>query len=158
MSLSLSALSRLEFQHQTIRDLIRNMPEETLRRHIHPDKWSAFENIAHLAAYQPVFLQRLERMQNETDPQFDRYVAGQDPLFPDTLKKSLEQLLADIDDKRAQLIARLKGMDTATLDRMGIHPKYGRFSIKEWTEFFLLHEAHHLYTIFMLVQDLHKAL
>ena len=158
MSLSLSALSRLEFQHQTIRDLIRNIPEETLRRRIHPDKWSAFENIAHLAAYQPIFLQRLERMQNESDPQFDRYVADLDPQFASTIENPLEQLLADIDDKRARLIARLKGMDTVTLDRMGIHPKYGRFAIKEWTEFFLLHEAHHLYTIFMLVQDLHKGL
>jgi uncharacterized damage-inducible protein DinB len=158
MSLSLSALSRLEFQHQTIRDLIRNIPEETLRRRIHPDKWSAFENIAHLAAYQPIFLQRLERMQNETEPQFGRYVAEQDPLFPDTLKKPLEQLLADINDKRAVLTGKLKNMDALTLDRMGIHPKYGRFAIKEWTEFFLLHEAHHLYTIFMLVQEVHKGL
>jgi len=158
MSLSLSALSRLEFQHQTIRDLIRNIPEETLRRRIHPDKWSAFENIAHLAAYQPIFLQRLERMQNESDPQFDRYVADLDPQFASTIENPLEQLLADIDDKRVRLIARLKGMDAVTLDRMGIHPKYGRFAIKEWTEFFLLHEAHHLYTIFMLVQDLHKGL
>ena len=158
MSLSLSALSRLEFQHQTIRDLIRNTPEETLRRRIHPDKWSAFENIAHLAAYQPIFLQRLERMQNETEPEFGRYVAEQDPLFPDTLKRSLGQLLTDIDDKRALLISKLKNMDAPTLDRMGIHPKYGRFAIKEWTEFFLLHEAHHLYTIFMLVQEVHKGL
>jgi uncharacterized damage-inducible protein DinB len=158
MSLSLSARSRLEYQHQTIRDLIRNIPEETLRRRIHPDKWSAFENIAHLAAYQPIFLQRLERMQNEPEPQFDRYVADQDPQFASTIETPLEQLLADIDDKRVRLIARLKGMDAVTLDRMGIHPKYGRFAIKEWTEFFLLHEAHHLYTIFMLVQDLHKGL
>jgi uncharacterized damage-inducible protein DinB len=158
MSLSLSALSRLEFQHQTIRDLIRNIPEETLRRRIHPDKWSAFENIAHLAAYQPIFLQRLERMQNESDPQFDRYVADRDPQFASTIENSLEQLLADIDDKRTLLISKLKNMDAHTLGRMGIHPKYGRFAIKEWTEFFLLHEAHHLYAIFMLVQDLHKGL
>ncbi len=158
MPLSASILSRLKYQHQTIRELIRDTPEEVLRHRIHPDKFSAFENIAHLAAYQPMFLRRLQRMQEESDPEFSRYVAEQDPLFPPTLEKSLDQLLADIDEKRIMLIIELTTMDDATLGRSGIHPKYGRFPIKQWAEFFLLHEAHHLYAIFMLVQDLHKVL
>jgi len=158
MSLSASASSRLEFQHQTIRELIRNIPEEILRTRLNPDKWSAFENIAHLAAYQPIFLQRLERMRSESDPEFSRYVAEQDPFFPLMLEKTLAQVLAAIDEKRQEIITELKGMDTSTLARTGIHPKYGRFSIREWTEFFLLHEAHHMYALFMLVQDLHKVL
>jgi uncharacterized damage-inducible protein DinB len=158
MPLSPSILSRLEFQHQTIRELIRDTPEEVLRRRIHPDKWSAFENIAHLAAYQPMFFRRLQRMQEESDPEFSRYVAEQDPLFPPTLEKSLDQLLVDIDEKRTTLISELTAMDDATLGRYGIHPKYGRFPIKQWTDFFLLHEAHHLYAIFMLVRELPKGL
>jgi uncharacterized damage-inducible protein DinB len=157
MSLSPSALSRLEFQHQTIRELIANIPEEALRRRSQPDKWSVFENIAHLAAYQSMFLQRLRRMQEEDSPGFNRYVAEQDPLFPLTLEKTLTQILTDIDEKRNILLAKLKGMDETALERTGSHPKHGRFSIIVWTEFFLLHEAHHLYTIFALVRDLHKS-
>jgi hypothetical protein len=158
MPLSPSALSRLEFQHQTIRELIRNTTEPELRRRVQPDKWSAFENIAHLAAYQPMFLRRLQRMQKESDPEFSRYVAEQDPDFPPTLAKPLNQLLTDIDEQRTTILTTLAAMDDITLARNGIHPKYGRFPIKEWTEFFLLHEAHHMYAIFMLVQDLHKPL
>ena len=153
MSLSPSAISRLEFQHQTIHDLIRDLPEEALRRNITPGKWSAFENIAHLTAYQPVFIRRLQRMQEEPAPLFQRYVASEDPVFAPTLEKDLGQLLADIDIQRSRIIAILKPMDDATLARTGIHPKYGHFSIREWTEFFLLHEAHHLYTIFMIVHN-----
>lgn len=156
MPLSPSALSRLEFQHQTIRELIRNTTEPDLRRRIQPDKWSAFENIAHLAAYQPIFLARLKRMQEETDPEFSRYVAEQDPNFPPTLAKTLEQVLTEIDQQRTTIITTLAAMDDTTLAKNGIHPKYGRFPIKEWAEFFLLHEAHHMYAIFMLVQDLQK--
>ena len=155
MSLSASALSRLEFQHQTIRELIRNTTEENLRRRVQPDKWSAFENIAHLAAYQPMFLQRLKKMQEETDPEFSRYIADQDPNFPAVLAKTLAQVLTDIDQQRTTILTTLSAMDDTTLARNGIHPKYGRFPIKEWAEFFLLHEAHHLYAIFMLVRDLH---
>ena len=158
MPLSASALSRLEFQHQTIRELIRNTTEPDLRRRVQPDKWSAFENIAHLAAYQPIFLARLKKMQEETDPEFSRYVAEQDSNFPLTLAKTLEQVLTDIDQQRTTIITTLAAMDDTTLARNGIHPKYGRFSIKEWAEFFMLHEAHHMYAIFMLVQDLQKDL
>ena len=39
------------------------------------------------------------------------------------------------------------------LDRIGIHPKFGKLTISEWTEFFLLHEAHHLYAIFQLAHS-----
>jgi len=151
MPLSASALSRLEFQHQTIRELIRNTTEPDLHRRVQPDKWSAFENIAHLAAYQPIFLARLKKIQEETDPQFGRYVADQDPNFPPTLAKTLEQVLTDIDQQRTTIITTLAAMDDTTLARIGIHPKYGRLTIKEWTEFFLLHEAHHMYAIFTYI-------
>lgn len=156
MPLSASALSRLEFQHQTIRELIRNTTEPDLHRRVQPDKWNAFENIAHLTAYQPIFLARLKKMQEETDPEFSRYVADQDPNFPVALTKTTEQLLTDIDQQRTTILTTLAAMDDTTLARNGIHPKYGRFAIKEWAEFFLLHEAHHMYTIFMLVQELQK--
>jgi len=158
MPLSPSALSRLEFQHQTIHDLIHDMPEAELRRNIVAGKWSAFENIAHLAAYQPIFLRRLERMQEESGPHFDRYIAEQDPMFAPTLQKGLDELLTDIAVQRSRITALYESMDDTALARTGVHPKYGEFSVREWAEFFLLHEAHHLYTIFMLVQDLRKSL
>ena len=158
MPLSPSILTRLEYQHQTIRELIENISEEQLRHPIHPGKWSAFENIAHLTAYQPVFLQRLKRMQEEQDPEFSRYIGAQDPQFPPLLEKTLDQLLEQIDRQRDLILSELKRMDDPTLERVGLHPVYGRFPVKKWAEFFLLHESHHLYTIFVLVQDLHKSL
>ena len=158
MALSPSILARLEYQHQTIRELIENTPEEMLRQPIRPGKWSAFENIAHLTAYQPIFLHRLKRMQEEKDPEFPRYIAAEDPQFPPLLEKTLDQLLGQIDEQRALIFDQLKNMDEPTLERTGLHPVYGRFPVKKWAEFFLLHESHHLYTIFMLVQDLHKSL
>lgn len=157
MPLSASVLARLRYQHQTIDELIAGLSEETLRRRIHPDKWSAFENIAHLAAYQPVFIGRLARMRQEPAPVFERYVAEHDPLFPAYLDRSLEQLLNDIKEERARILSELTGMSEALLQKTGLHPKYGLFSMANWAEFYLLHEAHHLYTLFMLVQELRKA-
>ncbi|HXB91441.1 MAG TPA: DinB family protein [Puia sp.] len=156
MPLSASVLARLQYQHQTIDELITGLSEEELRRRIYPDKWSAFENIAHLAAYQPVFFERLVRMQQDTAPAFERYVAENDPLFPGYVDRTLEQLLRDIRKERSRILSELEGMSEATLQRTGRHPKFGLFPLATWTEFFLLHEAHHLFTIFPLVQELRK--
>jgi hypothetical protein len=158
MPLSTSALTRLQYQHTTIRELITGLTEEQLKHAVQPGKWSAFDNIAHLACYQPVFLLRLERIQSEHTPTFDRYVADNDPLFSDYRDLPLPELIRGIDTQRTVIYSKLQGMGEDDLKRIGLHPRYGSLDVEKWTEFFLLHEAHHLYTIFMLVQDLHKGL
>jgi hypothetical protein len=30
---------------------------------------------------------------------------------------------------------------------VGVHPHLGPFAVTDWVEFFLLHEAHHLYQV-----------
>ena len=156
MTFSKSMLSRLQYQHETIGELIAGLTEERLRRRINPDKWSAFENIAHLAAYQPVFISRLEKILQGPSPTFDRYVGENDPLFPAALERSLPDLLMDIQGRRAGIIDLLTGMDKTALKNTGRHPRYGLLTVTQWTEFFLLHEAHHLFTLFILVQELHS--
>jgi uncharacterized damage-inducible protein DinB len=158
MPLSESVLARLRYQHETIRELIGNLSEQQLRQRIDPAKWSAFENIAHLACYQPVFLNRIQRMQAESNPLFTRYRAEDDPEFPGYVEQSLGRLLATIQTDRQTLINGLAAMDETRLQRLGQHPRYGQFPLAKWVEFFLLHESHHLYTIFMMVQDLRRNL
>ena len=158
MPLSPSALTRLQYQHTTIHELIAGLTEEQLKHTVQPGKWSAFDNIAHLACYQPVFLLRLERIQSEHSPTFDRYVADKDPLFSDYRDLPLTELIRGIDTRRTTIFSKLQGMREDDLKRIALHPKYGSLDVIKWTEFFLLHEAHHLYTIFMLVQASHKGL
>jgi len=148
--LSASILARLRHQHETIRELTGALPEQQLRLRVDPAKWSAFENIAHLACYQPVFLHRIHRIQQENNPFFPRYVAEADPEYPGYVEQSLGRLLATIHLDRQTLITLLEGMDAAALQRTGQHARYGLFPQAQWVEFFLLHEAHHLYTIFQL--------
>jgi hypothetical protein len=107
----------------------------------------------HLAAYQPVFLLRLERIQNEDSPAFARYTAEEDPQFAVDLQKPLTPLLDYLDSRRSALLLKLESMNEKALLRTGTHPRFGSMTVVRWTEFFLLHEAHHIYTIFMLVQQ-----
>ena len=158
MPLSLSARTRLEFQHLTIRELIAGLDEQQLKQRIDPSKWSAYENMVHLASYQPVFILRLERIQHAESPAFTRYTADEDPQFYSDMQLPLPSLLAYIDERRVDLLVKLQSMSEIELSRTGLHPVFGKMNVIQWTEFFLLHEAHHLYTIFRLLQQLRKGL
>jgi len=125
-----------------------------LRYPVNPGKWSVFENLAHLVTYQLVFLERIARIQQEQQPQFGRYVADNDPAFAPTVEQSLPTLLGRLVHDREQIIQILENMGAKDMVRTGIHPKYGNMDIPQWTEFFLLHESHHLFTIFMLMAEL----
>jgi len=146
--------TRLQYQHETIYTLIAGFTEEQLRQRSIPDKWSVFENIAHLAAYQPVFVNRIDRIKREQDPAFERYVAEEDPLFPACVDKRLEELFRILVTDRSTINRKLAGLDDAILRRTGLHPKFGLLTLEQWIEFFLLHEAHHLFTVFKGMQEL----
>jgi hypothetical protein len=153
MSLSASVCSRLQHQHETISELVNGFSEEQLRQRIHNDKWSAFEQVAHLVSYQPVFLQRMQIIQQENDPLFERYVADNDPAFIASCKRSLTELFDDLKAERTKITNHLMTLTDSAVSKTGRHPKYGLLTIAEWTEFFLLHEAHHLFSIFMLTRS-----
>lgn len=150
MPLTTSILGRLKTQHQTVQELVKGLSEEQVKQRVNPEKWSAFEQIAHLVAYQPTFLQRLQLITHNEIPVFERYVADKDPLFHQCLAYSLKELLEDLSTQRFLIYNHITQLSETTLRREGVHPLYGRFSISQWAEFFLLHEAHHLFAIFML--------
>jgi len=158
MPLSTSITSRLQDQHETIHELIKGFSEEQLTRKIIPGKWSTLEQIAHLTTYQPVFLQRIQRMEHEQGLSFERYVADNDPNFVECCKKPVKDTLNDLTTQRFVINNHLTGLSEPALRCSGRHLKYGLLTIPEWTEFFLLHEAHHLFSIFMLTCELRNSL
>ena len=54
---------------------------------------------------------------------------------------------------RAKLMARLRSLSEQDFQRTGVHPKFGEMSLSLWLEFFLVHEAHHLYAVLQLVRN-----
>jgi hypothetical protein len=158
MPLSSSALSRLQYQHETIRELIKGFDTGQLKREVNPGKWSLFENVAHLVAYQPTFMHRVQLMEQKDNPSFDRYVADNDPAFHQCVQLDIKELLEDLSTQRFIIHKHISSLGETVLRRTGQHAKYGNMSISQWTEFFLLHEAHHLFTSFMLAAELRKTL
>ena len=152
MNLSTSIVSRLKVQHETIEDLTAGYSEEQLKMRIITDKWSVFENTAHLVLYQTVFQDRIAKILTGVAPAFERYVADTDPAFPQYLQLSWEELLTSLHTIREQISEQVITLPSDQLLLVGHHPKFGALTLAQWTEFFLLHEAHHLFTMFKLLR------
>lgn len=58
---------------------------------------------------------------------------------------------ADFLSGRHRLTSRLRALSPAELRQTARYPVYGRLDVGGWTEFFLLHEAHHLFTMLRLL-------
>ncbi|HEY2720291.1 MAG TPA: DinB family protein [Chitinophagaceae bacterium] len=153
MPLPTSITTRLEYQHKSLLDIIEGLSDEHIHKRVIPEKWSIFENIVHLAISEHVFLHRLQRILTEDNPQLERYSAESDPFFNENCAKTTREVMQDLISTRRTVIATVHALREEDMPRTGEHPIYGKMNLLLWLNFFLLHEAHHLFTIFKLVPE-----
>jgi len=147
-------LHRLDQQQEA---LLRMLGDPDPRDLDHPpaqNVWSAREHLAHLGRYHEIFRQRLARMRAEDAPSLGRYRAPDDPGFAAWAALPFAEILTRLTRVRAQLADDVRSLEPADLERRGSHPLFGTITMAGWLDFFLVHEAHHHYT--MLIR-LHEA-
>jgi uncharacterized damage-inducible protein DinB len=150
-----SRLHRCETQLQDFLAVtLDGIAVDSLSARVVSGKWSVHEQLAHLARYHQIFLQRIDRILAEQAPEFPRYRAEDDPEWPAWKDLPTQQLLVRISSMRAKLMARLRSLSEEDFERTGVHPKFGVMSLSLWLEFFLVHEAHHLYAVLQLVRKI----
>lgn len=154
MKIYKSLIGRLENQHLTIVELIEKIPSK--RKTIRPaiDKWNIHDNIAHLTKYQLVFIDRLKIILGGHSPHFERYKAENDTDFEVFRKMNENDLLKSLNQNREILRDLVLNLLEDDLIKIGVHRKFGELNIIQWLEFFVLHEAHHIFTIFKLANDI----
>jgi|ERR1051326_94880 uncharacterized damage-inducible protein DinB len=149
-----SRLQRCETQLQDfLAEALRGVPPDSLSRRPVTEKWSARENLAHLARYHQVFLERIDRILAEPNPVFGRYRAEEDPQWSNWSDMPASDVLAELASLRAKLIVKLRSLSEEDFLRTGAHPKFGEMTLALWLEFFLVHEGHHLLTVLQLVRS-----
>ena len=153
MVLPESTWLRLKTQLDCLPILLAGVADDALDRKQNPGKWSARENLAHLARYQHVFRSRLEHMLNEDRPAFPRYAAESDPEWGAWINRPATELIQDLRTQREELIREIVELTDEQLSRNGRHARFGEMTITQWLEFFLLHEAHHLLAVLQRVRE-----
>ena len=147
-----SLVCRLKTQHLAVAEIVKHIDEQRINHQPEPGKWSIKDNIAHLVSYQPVFIGRIHQMLKGDTPVFNAYRADDQADFIEARGWSLEDLLSKLNGNRRQILELITNLPDDQLSLTGSHLKYGTLTITEWTEFFLLHEAHHLFTMFKLAK------
>lgn len=150
MNLRQYTIERLENQHKSIKSYIDNLPPEAIYNRLEHGKFSIHENIAYLARYQQIFIDRLRSIASEVNPYFCLYRPDQDPEFAFTCARTTGSLLHNIYRQREHICSILRDMPDEHYSRVGRHEILGQMAISEWAEFFLLHESNQLFKIFKL--------
>lgn len=156
MPIPSSVSTRLEYQHKSLLDIIEGFSDEEIRRQLHPGKWSAFENIVHLQTYQHTFISRVKQILEDNNPTFGPYVAEADPAFHENCSRSSREVIHDLLTSRRDIASGILSFKDEDFLKTGTHTHYGQMNLMLWIHFFLLHESHHLYTIFRICGELRK--
>lgn len=143
---------RLWNQYNQLEDLTHGLSTQFITKRHEAEKWSIHENIAHLARYHEIFMDRTDRILIGGEPLFERYNALADPQFAKWLPLDTSLIIQRTKRLRNKVAKGLTSLTDNQEQKVGRHPKFGRLTLLDWTEFFLLHEVHHLYTIFRLVK------
>jgi hypothetical protein len=140
-----SVLVRLQTQLDSLPLVIGGASDEKLKTRSASGKWSAHENLAHLLQHSRVTVGRIQRILAEDRPHLSSYKAESDPEWPAVSALSKDNILSQLRAVRAELNDLAAHLSPEQAQRTGLHPAYGEMSVVEWLNFFLIHEAHHLY-------------
>jgi len=136
---------RLETQLDALDTILAGATPAALATRPASGGWSAHEHLAHLARHHAVFLERLRQVAAEDAPRFARYRAEEDPEWPTWAALQMPEVLSRLRGLRADIIRWTAALSDAEAGRVGTHPLFGKQSIGDMLEFFLVHEGHHLY-------------
>jgi hypothetical protein len=146
MEASAAILARLRAQLSSLPALLEGIPRRAYDTPV-GGKWSVTDNVAHLARYHEVTIERVRLILSLEQPAIDAYRAENDPEWAAWRGVSFEEAVLRLHAARDTLVGMLAGLTPAQWTRVGRHPRYGAISLRGWMEFFLVHEGHHLYVI-----------
>ena len=149
-----SITTRLQTQHESIQVIISTINSKQLDWRVAPDKWNIHETIAHLVCYQAMFTDRVVQALTEEVPFFPKYDADKDRDFKYWCTDDIQHLILQLFSDREKLVKLIAKITNEDANRIAMHKKYGSHNIVLWVEFFLLHEAHHIYQIFQLAYNI----
>lgn len=124
--------------------LLRGLTDAEADRRPDPDRFTIREVMAHLADWEPVFLERLTRMRAEDHPTLPGYDEGQwaiDHGYSQTDWREQARLFAD---RRRDLAAFLRACAPQDWARTADRPEIGILTIEAQALLIPLHDTYHL--------------
>ncbi len=146
-----TVMETLERAPHIVVPLVREMRDEWLKRRPHPDRWSVHEHACHLATVHPLFQGRLKQFVSEEKPVIKPYDPAVDDPDDALIQMDLDEALDGFGRDRAELVARLRGLDDAMWSRAADHGEYDHYDLFIMFRHLALHDLFHAYRIEELV-------
>lgn len=153
------AIAILERTPAVLRALLSGLPAAWVTCNEGPDTFSAFDNLGHLVHgertdWMPRARIILAQGTNRTFERFDRFAQVRE-----SAGKTLDMLLGEFDELRAQNIATLRSWDLseAELALEGLHPELGGVTLRQLLATWVAHDLGHLAQIARVMAKRYRA-
>src|SRR5262249_37915406 len=128
---------------KTLRAAVAGMTREQLTARPVPGKMSTLEVVAHLADFDPVYVDRMKRVIAEDKPTL---IGADENRFKAALQyheRDLEEELIIIEKTRSQFARILKKLPESALERVGNHDERGPLTLEQMVTTMIGHIPHH---------------
>ena len=147
------AVSLLGKTPQLLETLLGDLPGELLEWKPKPDRWSISEALAHLAALEQVYAERVRRIMAEDSPRLAKYDLDGAKARQEYSRGSADENLEHFTRLRRASLALLAGLPPSACVRIAIHSELGTITLAHLLNEWASHDLGHL----RQVEELYRA-
>jgi len=144
-------ISALQTAPGVIIPLIREVPEEILKRRPSPAKWSAYEHAIHLSQSDASFVARLDLILSTPEPIIKTIENSAEDEAGAMLEIDLDDSLDRYVRERPALVERLKQLSPEDWQKTALHEAFDHYSVFIMFRHLYVHEMHHAYLLEQLM-------
>ena len=122
-----------------------------------PDRFTLREILAHLADWEPIFLERITRMRDEDTPHLPDVDEGQLAVARDYAHVDAPASLMRFRQGRAQLLPVLRALPVEAWERPGFRERIGPLTLENLVVLILGHDGYHTRQIAQWLAACHHA-
>jgi DinB superfamily len=148
----------LERTPKVIEDMLNGVSEDWVVKNEGPDTWSPYDIVGHLIHGEKTdWIARVEIIlsdkPNKKFQTFDRFAQ-----FRESEGKTLQMLIDEFKTLRKKNIIklRLKEIDSVDLTMKGIHPAFGKVTLKQLLSTWVVHDLNHIAQIARVMSKQYK--
>ena len=124
--------------------LLAGLTDAQADRRPDPERFTIREALCHLADWEFVWLERIQRIINEDNPLLPGYDEGQMAIDRNYAGQNLAEQLARFREGRAALAALLQGLSPEQWERAGLRDEIGPVTINDLATLVLGDDGYHL--------------
>jgi uncharacterized damage-inducible protein DinB len=138
------ALEALSATPPVLARLLDGLTDAEADRRPDPERFTIREALAHVADWEPIWLERLTALAERDNPTVPGYDEGQFAIDRDYAHADIAEQLARVTEGRARLVEYVARVPRESWDRPGVHGEIGPLTFHDLVTLILAHDGYHL--------------